>query len=115
MVIKIKNKEMRACKIVAEKFIPNPFNKDCVIRKLSKTDTHPRNLEWATHEEIGRTMKNSRTRGIYRVIDYKYYKNSREAAKDNYCCYQTILDSCNKKRKRSCVGKFVWADKLIEK
>lgn len=85
-------------------------------RNLSHDDNRLFNLELISRKKLGvRTGGNTKKKkGIYKLqgnVVVNYYGSSREAAADNFCSYQTILDSCNKKTKRNCTdGYYVWAN-----
>lgn len=50
--VKLRGRQYRACRIVAEARIPNPLNLEVVNHKdLDKLNDHPDNLEWTTASE----------------------------------------------------------------
>ncbi len=116
---KRKYKQKMIHQLVAEFFLPVKPGIDYVLfhKNGVLTDNRDFNLTWITKKELGRITggKTKRVKGILK-IDPKtnkiinYYKTSREAGKANYCSYQTILDSCNRKNKKriNCTG-FIFA------
>lgn len=110
---KRKYKQVTVHQLVAEFFLPGKLNNDYVLYHSNGviSDNRAFNLKWITKKELGRITggKTKKTKGINKVdpgtnkvIDF--YKTSRQAAKENYCSYQTILDSCNGKTKKNCTG-----------
>ena len=91
-----------------------------IAHRVLITDDRLVNLYIASKKELGSRTggKTKKAKGIYRCnkekrILYGYYSSSREAAEDNYCSYQTILDSCNGKTRKNCTGfDFMWANKV---
>ncbi len=91
-----------------------------IAHHVLTTDDRLVNLYMASKRELGsRTGGNTKkVKGIYKCdrdkrIIYEYYRNSRDAARANFCSYQTILDSCNGKTRKNCTGfDFLWAPKI---
>ncbi len=119
--IKVNGKEIKLAVLVWRVF-KGEYDSDIysIAHHVLTTDDRLINLYIASKSELGsKTGGNTKkTKGIYkcdkkRKILYQYYRNSRDAAKDNYCSYQTVLDSCNGKTKKNCTGyDFVWAPKI---
>lgn len=118
-------KQVMVHQLVAEYFLRMKPSEKHVLYHMNGviTDNRAFNLKWVTKKELGKLTggKTKKVRGIVKVdpdtrevIDF--YKTSRQAAKENYCSYQTILDSCNGKYKRNCTGfLFRWADTVRNK
>lgn len=119
--IKVNGKEIKLAVLIWRVF-KEEYDSDIysIAHRVLITDDRLVNLYKVSKKELGsRTGGNTKkTKGIYkcdkvRRILYEYYRNSREAAKDNYCSYQTVLDSCNGKTKNNCTGyDFLWAPKV---
>lgn len=106
-------KQVMIHQLVAEYFLPKQPSENHVLyhKNLVLTDNRAFNLAWITKSELGKKTggKTKRTRGILKIDPatkeiIEFYKTSRKAAKENYCSYQTILDSCNRKTEKNCTG-----------
>lgn len=116
--IKVNGKDVKLAQSVWYAF-HDDYDKErySLIHKCLRTDDRLINLRLVTKAEAGHLFAGrSRRRGIYKVdmankIVLEYYYSSREAAAKEFCSYQTILDSCNKKTKKNVTGfDFVWSD-----
>lgn len=136
LMIKIDGKALNAARLVATAFVPNPKNKEFVMRVSAPHNIKASALEWRTLKELGEKTgalarkkivgingKRGRTfkehKEIYvlkdnQIIDFG--NSSRKLAKRYFCSHQTILDSCNERYKTNCTGfKFMWANDVIDK
>lgn len=106
-------KVVQVHKLVAEYFLqPQPSPNYVLNHKNGViSDNRDINLRWITRSESGKigALKTSKVKGIVKIdpvtneiIDF--YKSSRDAARKNFCSYQSILDNCNKKSKKHCTG-----------
>ena len=119
--IKVNGKEIKLAVLVWRVFMGN-YDSGIygITHRVLITDDRLINLYMASKSEIGsKTGGNTKkVKGIYKCdktkrVLYEYYRNSRDAAKANYCSYQTILVSCNGKTKKNCTGfDFLWAPKV---
>lgn len=114
-----KTKEIAVHHLVAKYFLPpKPKGWKCWHKNGVLTDNRHINLQWIHPQVLGEKTggRTQKVKGIYKICPITkkivdWYKTSREAAKKNFCSYQTILDSCNGKTKRNCTGYlFRWAD-----
>jgi hypothetical protein len=89
--------------------IPDGF----VLQHLNglESDWHINNLEPVSRAELGRrTHRSYGARSVFKVDPdtgtvIEIYSSAREAGRENFCSYQTILDACNKVNKiRSGMG-----------
>lgn len=118
--VKVRGKEVKLAKLVWITFYGTYDSKNySIFHKFLNTDDRLINLEIVSKKRLGKiTGGRARRRGIYQIDKntneiIKYYESSREAAKDNFTNYQTILDSCNNKSKKNVTGfKYVWTDKI---
>ena len=119
--IKVNGKEIKLAVLVWRVFMGN-YDSGIygITHRVLITDDRLINLYMASKSEIGSKPggNTKKVKGIYKCdktkrVLYEYYRNSRDAAKANYCSYQTILDSCNGKTKKNCTGfDFLWAPKV---
>lgn len=114
-----KRKELAVHHLVAKYFLPpQPKGWICWHKNGVLTDNRHVNLQWIHPQVLGKKTgwRTQKVRGIYKICPetkeiLDYYRSSREAAKANYCSYQTIIDSCNGKTKWNCTGYlFRWSD-----
>jgi hypothetical protein len=107
------NKDMLIHRLVAQAFLPNPFNYQCVNHKdEDKTNNHIDNLEWCTHHYnsnygIGALQRNQK------VIQYdmqgnalKIYDSMKQAGEELGIKYQGISACCRGKNKS--YGGYAW-------
>lgn len=119
--IKVNKKEVKVAQLVWRAFRGDYDTRSCsLIHEGLKTDDRLVNLRLMPKQEAGSMFgSRSRRRGIYKVDPENrdvlaFYKSSREAARKEFCSYQTILDSCNGKTRRNATGyRFVWS-KVID-
>lgn len=116
--IKVHKKEIKVAQVVWRAFYGDyDTTRYSLIHKGLKTDDRLVNLALLPKHEAGSLFgSRSRRRGIYKVdpIDgsvLAFYNSSRDAAAKEYCSYQTILDSCNRKTRKNATGYiFVWSE-----
>jgi hypothetical protein len=114
--VEIRLSKNRVCKtkglhvLLAEAFIPNPFNKPCINHKNGKkTDNSLQNLEWVTYSE--NTLHAYRS-GLFKhkgrlVIDIysgKEFMNSKEASLYLNINYSTLRQYLNGRIKKNPTG-----------
>lgn len=100
-----KTKEYHFLSLVAVTFLgPSPAN--CVPYHINgcKSENNIRNIAYISRKELGkRTGAASRRQPVAKlnkdgeVVDV--YSSAREAARQNFMSYQTVMDYCNGKRK----------------
>ena len=133
LLIKERSKKHKLIhRLIAEMFIPNPYNKPCIdhINRV-RTDNRIQNLRWVTHKENmnneltkkhlrvahrGRKateetkMKlreiNTRNKRVLCVETGIVYISTMEAGRQTQICPSSIVECCNGKRKSA--GKFHW-------
>jgi hypothetical protein len=108
--------------LVAGAFLPPKPGLKHVLRHIngSKCDNFYMNLEWVTREQLGKdTGAKSRRRAVSKSTAdgevISLYPSAREAGRQNYMSYQTVMDRCNVKCKsKTAPDGFVyqWADNL---
>lgn len=109
MVVKLtidgKSKEVMVHKIVADTFL-GPCPAGCVPyhKNGMQSENHIQNIAYISRQELGRlTGSRSRRKGVAKIgsigeiVDF--YSSAREAARQNYMSYQTVIDRCNGKCK----------------
>lgn len=99
-------KEERVHKLVGETFLRTQRPGES-LRHINgiKTDNYVGNLEWISKKELGKlTGPHSRRKPVVKLNDdgeaLDFYTSAREAAKQNFMSYQTVMDYCNKKNKK---------------
>lgn len=116
--IKLHKKEIKVAQVVWRAFRGDYDTKSySLVHNCLRTDDRLINLRLMPKQEAGSMFgSRSRRRGIYKVDPKNrnvlaFYNSSREAAEKEFCSYQTILDSCNKKTRRNATGyDFVWSE-----
>jgi hypothetical protein len=100
-------------RLVAEYYIPNEKNLPCVRHKNENiTDNFAGNLEWVSHETLGKATAHKALGLPVLKIDVKTghvlfeYKNMAEAGRDNYLHRETIRQVVRGIRKTA--GGFYW-------
>lgn len=107
------DKEFLIHRLVAEAFIPNPFNFRCVNHKdENKLNNHVDNLEWCTYQYNNTYGKGALQRNS-KIIQYdmagnalKIWESIKEAAESLEIKYQNISACCRGKKKSS--GGYAW-------
>ena len=69
-----------------------------------QSDNYIQNIEYISRRELGKkTGKNSRRQPVVKIDEtgeiVEVYSSAREAAKQNFMSYQTVIDRCNGKCK----------------
>ena len=110
----------RVHRLVAQAFLENPDNLECVNHKNgNKEDNRLGNLEWCTYSEniihAYKNKLNNRARPVECLLDgkvIKRYESARDAEKDGFS-NQLIAHCCNKKYRHKKHGGYEWryADK----
>lgn len=99
-------RELPAAKVVAETFLgPVPAGKVIFHKNGNPADNSVWNLSFCTQQQVGRmTGADSTRRPVLKFSAtgelLECYPSARQAAKQNYFSYQTIIDRCNGKCKR---------------
>jgi hypothetical protein len=105
--------------LVANAFLgPRPSGYVTYHRNFCKSDNSVVNLTYITQKELGRkTGSESKRRSVVKINqageEVEIYKSAREAGRENYMSYQTIIDRCNGKVKSTYAPdgfKYVWED-----
>lgn len=100
-----KSKEVTLLQIMARTFL-GPAPKGCVPyhKNGCQSDNYIQNIAYISRKELGKkTGAKSRKRSVVKIdllgeiVDI--YSSAREAARENYMSYQTIIDRCNRKCK----------------
>lgn len=113
------NKNVLIHRLVAEAFIPNPFNFRCVNHiDENKENNRADNLEWCTYQYNNTYGKGALERNS-KIIQYdmagnalKIWESMKEAAESLNLNYQGISMCCRNKRK-SCGG-YMWSFANLE-
>lgn len=120
-LVKVNGQEIKVAKLVYNTFVGEyDGSQYAVLHKVMRNDDSLINLILVDKKTLGKLTggRTKKAQGIYKCkkeekLIYDFYKSSREAAKKNYCSYQTILDICNGKTKKNCTGyDFVWQNKV---
>lgn len=107
------NRNATIHRLVAEAFIPNPFNFRCVNHKdENKLNNRADNLEWCTHRYNNAYGRNATQRN-QRIIQYdlngnalRIWENMKEACEELGIYYQGI-SACCRGKKKTCGG-YAW-------
>lgn len=98
-------KEIAVHSIVAEAFL-NPPKEGEVLYHVNGliTDNWASNLEYIDRVKLGKmTGAQSRRKGVVKIDsngeEVDFYPSARQAARENFMSYQTIIDRCNRKVK----------------
>ena len=103
-----KGKAENLAKIMALTFIgPRPSGHVPYHKNKCQTDNRADNIEYISTKELGRlTGMDSRRQPVAKIDKHGQivcvYRSAREAARQNYMSYQTVIDRCNGK----CKGAF---------
>lgn len=100
-----KSKEVTLLQIMAKTFL-GPAPEGCVPyhKNGCQSDNYIQNIAYISRKELGKkTGAKSRRQSVVKIdllgeiVDV--YSSAREAARENYMSYQTIIDRCNRKCK----------------
>lgn len=100
-----KLKEYKVSHLVAKYFIGERPGYRIRHKNGIKFDCYAGNLEFITMQELGKlTGHKSNSKEIVKLCletnePLEWYRSSREAAKENYMSYQTVLENCHKRTK----------------
>lgn len=101
-----KSKEIIVMQIVAKAFL-GPCPEGCVPyhKNGCQSDNYVNNIAYIDRRELGKmTGARSRRKPVAKIDQngeiVEVYSSAREAARNNYMSYQTIMDRCNGKIKR---------------
>lgn len=115
-----KGKDIQVAQIIYRTFIGEIPDGHIVIHKNGLfTDNSLPNLEAVTKRECGKKTGASSSRKPVVMLGadgeaIEFYSSAREAARQNYMSYQTVIDRCNGKAKRSFSGiDFAWEDSEV--
>ena len=119
---KVMYKEANVAQLIYITFIGQiPDGKVVIHRNGLFTDNSVPNLEAISHKELGeRTGANSRRKPVVKIdtsgeiVDV--YRSARQAARENFMSYQTIIDRCNGLVKKSIAPDgfdYAWEDSEV--
>lgn len=98
-------KEIAVHSIVAKAFLKPPKEGEVLYHVNGLiTDNWASNLEYIDRVKLGKmTGAESRRKGVVKIDsngeEVDFYPSARQAAKENFMSYQTIIDRCNRKVK----------------
>lgn len=118
-VVKIKDKELNAARLVANAFIkPLKENEQVYHKNHLSFDNFYRNLEVLSPQELGkRTGHISKSKRVVEVKNNEItreWRSSRVAAKKLFISRQTVSDYCNNKVKKPMFN-LMWEDDYFDK
>ena len=126
LVVKLTNdgkaKEVILMQIVAKAFLgPIPPGHVPYHRNGCQSDNYVNNIVYISKKELGKkTGAQSRKQSVAKISSngeiVELYPSAREAARQNYMSYQTIIDRCNGKCKRAFAPDgyaYAWEDSEI--
>ena len=105
LTINGKRKEFTVSKLMQITWMDPPPPGMVVYHKNGeKADNHLENLGYITRRELGkRTGHKSNGTAVFKIDknlnEIEIYKSAREAARNNFMAYQTVIDRCNHKVK----------------
>ena len=117
-----KPKEEILMQLVARAFLGSPPPGYVPQHKNGcQSDNYIQNIEYISRRELGKkTGKNSRRQPVVKIDEageiVEVYSSAREAAKQNFMSYQTVIDRCNGKCKSAFAPDgyaYAWEDKEI--
>lgn len=117
-----KPKEEILMQLVARTFLESPPPGYVPYHKNGcQSDNYIQNIEYISRREFGKkTGKNSRRQPVVKIDEtgeiVEVYSSAREAAKQNFMSYQTVIDRCNGKCKSAFAPDgyaYAWEDKEI--
>lgn len=124
MVVKLtingKPKEEIVIQIIARTFLGKPPN-GCVPyhKNFCQEDNYIQNIAYISKSDLGKLTGAKAKRKPVAMIDssgqvVEFYTSAREAARNNFCSYQTVIDRCNGKVKKP-LGDvdFAWEDSEV--
>ncbi|MFE4522169.1 NUMOD4 domain-containing protein [Cytobacillus firmus] len=116
-----KYQQVKTGHLVANHFLNKPKPGEVLHHKNGiVTDDFVGNLEYISKKELGRkTAHKAKARPVVKIDPVTFdvideYRSSREAGRQNYRSYQSVLDNCNKRTKSSAGMHFMWADEYEE-
>ena len=119
------SKNLRIHRLVAQSFIQNPLNKDCVDHiDNNKINNNVENLRWVTKGENSMNAKLSKSnkvgvKGVFKINDSKYRAYIRKDNKMTYLGYfKTLEEAKNSRQKKAneLFGEFTnICEKIIQK
>ena len=113
------SKEVIAMQVIAAAFL-GPCPDGCVLHHINgcQSENHVNNLEYITKEKLGKlTGARSGQKSVIKIDKMKQtvdvYRSAREAGRQNYMSYQTVLDRCNGNVKKAFAPdgyEYAWED-----
>lgn len=128
MVVKLtkngKSKEEILIQVIAKTFLgPVPAGMVPYHKNGVQSDNYLNNIAYITRRELGnKTGARSKRKPVVKLDtsgqDVAFYRSARQAAKENFMSYQTIIDRCNGDVKRGPAPdgyEYAWDDSEVSR